>query len=106
MKNEDFERLKHSVIEAGQVLRGERQPIRETVYEVRALPSQSRLLAVCVATDEPELLIPRKIYELVVVDGKYARVIDETGEAAVYPADFFLPLSLSQEIESTLAKVA
>lgn len=106
MKKKDFERLKQSVIEAGQILRGGRQPARETIYEVTTRPALANLLAVCVVTDDPGLLMPRKIYEIIVVDGKYARVIDEAGEAAVYPADFFLPLSLPQEIESASAKIA
>jgi len=34
MSKERFERLKDSVIEAGQVMRGERQPRREFTYEI------------------------------------------------------------------------
>lgn len=106
MKKTDFERLKQSVIEAGEILRGERPPARETVYEVTSPREVVKTLAVCISTDDPALLIPRKIYELTVVDGKYARVIDEAGEAAVYPAEFFLPVSLPQVVESALARLA
>ena len=93
------------MIEAGQVKRGERQPARESVYQVTTRRTPAKMLAVCVATDDPALLIPRKIYEVIVVDDKYARVIDETGEAAVYPADCFLPLSLTKKVERALAKI-
>ena len=107
MKKKDFERLKASVIEAGQILRGEKAPARETVYE---LPAQrgntTQTFAVCVTTDDPALLIPHKIYPITLYDDRYARVVDEAGETTIYPADFFLPINLPQEIERTLAKTA
>lgn len=107
MNKEDFERLKASVIEAGQILRGEKAPARETVYEVPAQRGTTLdTFAVCVTTDDPALLIPHKIYAITLYDDRYARVVDEDGETTIYPADFFMPISLPQEIESALAKVA
>jgi hypothetical protein len=40
--------------------------------------------------ESPELLIPRKVYEISVYENDLVRVIDEAGEAAIYPADFFM----------------
>jgi hypothetical protein len=57
--------------------------------------------AVCLKTDDAELLIPFKIYRIA-LRGKYARVIDEQGEVAVYPKEFFLPLQLPAETANAL----
>ena len=106
MKKEDFERLKESVIEAGKMLRGEAQPSREFVHEVPESPAPTvKVLAVCVETDDPELLVPRKIYEIEVT-GEFARVIDEAGEAAVYPAQFFIPINLPAEVQEIIAQLS
>jgi hypothetical protein len=105
MKKEHFEGLKASVIEAGKILRGEAQPSREFVYEVPdSFPPPVKALAVCVETDDPELLIPRKIYEIEIT-GDFARVIDEAGEAAVYPARFFIPINLPAEVQEIIAQL-
>ena len=51
---------------------------------------------------------PRKIYRVVVdVDASkenLVRVIDESGEDYLYPAQFFLPIALPTTIERALAK--
>ena len=107
MTSENFERLKESVIEAGQVMRGERAAARESIHEIQ-LPREEAVtsLAVCVQTDDPELLIPRKIYEITLYENDLARVIDEAGEAAIYPANFFIAISLPEAVENALAKIA
>jgi hypothetical protein len=106
MKKENFERLKESIIEAGKSLRGELSPSREFVYEVPDSPTPTvKVLAVCVETDDPELLIPRKIYEIEVT-GEFARVIDEAGEAAVYPVQFFIPVNLPAEVQEIIAQLS
>lgn len=75
---------------------------RETRVKV---PKQKprELYAVCVRPDD-KLLIPGKIYKLK-LSGDRAGVIDEEGEAAVYPMDFFMELSLSISAKNTLAEV-
>jgi hypothetical protein len=60
------------------------------------------IFAVCLKTDDAELLIPFKIYR-VALRGEYARVVDERGEVAVYPKNFFLPLQLSTETANALS---
>lgn len=79
-------------------------PIRETKLKVSEKPSdESReIFAVCLETDDRELLIPFKIY-LVKLRGEYACVTDEAGDAAVYPSSFFLPLQLSPETANLLS---
>ena len=106
MKKEDFEGLKESIIEAGKILRGEAQPSREFTYEVPESPEPTvKVLAVCVETDDESLLVPRKIYEIEVT-GEFARVIDEAGEAAVYPAQFFIPINLPAEVKEIIAQLS
>lgn len=107
MSEKVLNELIESVREAGQILRGERAPSRAFEYDEpppREKP-QTRY-AVCVQTDDPALLIPRKIYEVrPLVSGRVA-VIDEEGEVAVYPADHFILLELPQEVEEVLSRVA
>ena len=107
MKKEDFTRLKASIREAGKIKRGIMTPARETVFEVARKPQGETLTyAFCVKTDDPALLILRKLYAVTLYDERYVKVIDEAGEAAIYPADFFLPVSLPQEVTNKLAQVA
>jgi len=60
------------------------------------------IFAVCLETDDAELLVPFKIYRIA-LRGEYARVIDEHGETAVYPKNFFLPLQLPAETVNALS---
>jgi hypothetical protein len=106
MKKENFERLKGSIVEAGKILRGEMPPSREFVHEVPESRAPTlKVLAVCVETDDEELLVPRKIYEIEIT-GEFARVIDEAGEAAVYPAQFFIPVNLPPEVRQIIAQLS
>ncbi|MBA3633960.1 MAG: hypothetical protein H0W58_14300 [Acidobacteria bacterium] len=60
--------------------------------------------ALCVKTDDEKLLIPCKIYQTRYTASGYVRIIDEEGEAAVYPSNFFLRLDLPNEVEQVLAE--
>lgn len=79
---------------------------RETRVKVpkSARKDREEVFAVCLKTDDDKLLIPTKIYKIK-LGGNRACVIDEEGEVAIYPMDFFLVLSLSPAAESTLAGV-
>lgn len=78
-------------------------PMRETRVAVPSEPDETKeIFAVCLETDDAELLIPFKIYRIA-LRGKYARVIDEKGDVAVYPKEFFLHLQLSPETASALS---
>jgi hypothetical protein len=106
MKKENFERLKESIVESGKMLRGEALPSREFVYEVPDdIPPPVKVLAVCIETDDGELLVPRKIYEIEVT-GEFALVRDEAGEAAVYPVQFFIQLNLPAEVRQIIAQLS
>ena len=62
------------------------------VLEMIKKPLNSdEIFAVCLETDDRELLVPFKIYRIK-LRGEYIRVIDEKGEVAVYPKGFFLLL--------------
>jgi hypothetical protein len=78
-------------------------PMRETKVKV---PDEnyddSEIFAVCLETDDRELLIPFKVYRIK-LRGKYVCVINEIGESAVYPSRFFLPLQLPPETANVLS---
>lgn len=109
MNEKNFKKLQESVIEAGKILRGESKPSREFVYKVekgKFKPNQ-KVWAVCVDTDDEELLVPLKLYQVEIVStSKRVRVIDEAGEMTLAPKEFFLPLTVPQQVEQRLLKVA
>ena len=78
-------------------------PLRETKVSFSANSGETEeIFAVCLETDDAELLVPFKIYRIA-LRGEYARVIDECGEVAVYPKKFFLPLQLPKETANALS---
>ncbi|MCA1628772.1 MAG: hypothetical protein LC785_03655 [Acidobacteria bacterium] len=107
MSEKVLKELIGSVREFGQVLRGERAPSR--VFE-RAAPRRRKKshtrFAVCMRTDDPALLIPRKIYEVTPLASGRVSVVDEGGETAIYPADNFILMELPREVEEALSRVA
>jgi hypothetical protein len=63
--------------------------------------------AICVRNEGAEDLEIRKIYQILpdarAAKDDYVRVIDESGEDYLYPADFFVPLVLPREAERALS---
>ena len=61
---------------------------------------------VCVRNEDCEDLELRKIYQVLpdesAAEDGYVRVIDESGEDYLYPADYFLPIELSKDLEKAL----
>ena len=59
--------------------------------------------AVCITSDDTDLLTPRRIYQVLPDDNaaksNYIRVIDDEGEDYLYPADYFLFLELPRNVE-------
>jgi hypothetical protein len=106
MDKKRFEELKESIIEAGKIMRGEIEPSREFVYEVDSseIAPPVNVWAVCVETDDEELLIPGKIYS-VKIGKTRIWVVDEEGEATLCPEEFFLPISLPSEVSNRLEKL-
>ncbi|HEV3469018.1 MAG TPA: hypothetical protein VG148_06835 [Pyrinomonadaceae bacterium] len=107
MSEKVLKELTESIREAGQILRGEREPSR--VFEREAPPPREpspARFAICVQTDDPELLIPRKIYEITPLASGRVLVIDEAGESTICPADTFMLIDLPREVEEALSRVA
>lgn len=70
-----------------------------------------KTLVVCVRNDEyPASLERRKIYELLPdADAErhgQVRVVDESGEDYLYPAEYFVLLDLPQETEKAVIEAA
>ncbi len=76
---------------------------RETTISIAERPKSEDVFAVCLESDDENLLVPMKIYKIG-LRGDKARVIDEEGEAAVYPLNFFLVLSLAEEAANLIEK--
>ena len=107
MKEKDFQGLLEAVREAKQILRGETNAAHTLTVEVSSPPSPLEAgFVICLQTDNPTLLIPLKIYAATFSRSGFVRITDETGEAAVYPEDFFLPISFPKEVEKLLAQFA
>jgi hypothetical protein len=67
--------------------------------------------AICIQnTDYPAALERRKIYQMLHDDDAashhYVRVIDESGEDYLYPADYFLVIDLPQPMQDAILRAA
>ena len=66
--------------------------------------------AICINTDDPDMLTPRMIYEVIpdenAAKSKYLRVIDNEGEDYLYPAEYFISVSFPLAIEKTLLRIS
>lgn len=71
------------------------------------MKQQKKHFAICVRNEGAEDLEVRKIYQILpdprAAKDKYVRVVDESGEDYLYPADFFIPLTLPREVERALS---
>jgi hypothetical protein len=66
--------------------------------------------AVCIQSDDADLLTPRMIYQILpdasAAKSTYVRVVDNGGEDYLYPAEYFMFLDLPDEIERALSRAA
>ena len=66
--------------------------------------------AICINTDDPDLLTPRSVYEVLpdesAAKSKYVRVVDNEGEEYLYPADYFVFVEFPQTVQRTLRRVS
>ena len=65
--------------------------------------------ALCINNKDYEAsLIPRKIYEIIpderAEQDDFVRVIDESGEDYLFPADYFIPIQLPRTVVRVLNK--
>jgi len=65
--------------------------------------------AICVYTDDPDLLTPRRIYKVLPDDAaarsNYIRVVDNDGEDYLYPAEYFVFVDFPPSIKQVLLQV-
>lgn len=68
-------------------------------------PKQKIKFAVCITDSEPDLEM-RKIYQIVpdaaAEKEGHLRIVDESGEDYLYPAEFFVPVEVPREAEQAL----
>lgn len=66
--------------------------------------------AVCIETDDPDLLTPRKIYRVLPDEdakkSNYVRIIDNEGEDYLYPAGYFVFVEFPTKVEQALLRVS
>ncbi len=107
MKKAEYERLLASVRQGGAILRGDAEASRtfELPAPTRRQKPEARL-AICIKTDDHELLVVNKIYPVSPLGDDLIRLIDEAGEAAIYPADHFLYVSFPPKVERVLSHPA
>jgi len=83
-----------------------RDPITATP-ELVHMKHQKKQFAICVRNEGAEDLEIRKVYQILpdtrAAKEKHVRVIDESGEDYLYPADYFIPLTLPLEVERALS---
>jgi hypothetical protein len=72
--------------------------------------NQEPKFAVCISSDDPDLLTLRRIYQVLpdesAAKSNYIRVVDNEGEDYLYPADYFLFIELPRKIELALLEAA
>ena len=68
--------------------------------------NQRPQFAICINTDDPDLLTPRMVYQILpdesAARSNYVRVIDNEGEDYLYPADYFIFVDLPHAAEHAL----
>ena len=66
--------------------------------------------AICINTDDPDLLTPRMIYQVLPDESaaktKYIRVIDNEGEDYLYPSAYFIIYEFPVEVERALLQAS
>jgi hypothetical protein len=106
MSEKRYEELKASILAAGMIMQGKMQPSREFTIKKADLPKEPvEMWAVCLESDDPKALVPRKLY-LVKFGETGVLVRDENGENVFCDKEDFLPLSLAHEIEELLELAA
>jgi hypothetical protein len=67
-------------------------------------------IAICIKTDDPDLLTPRRIYQVLPDEGAarshYVRVIDDEGEDYLYPADYVIFMEFPPEVTQALLQAS
>ena len=119
MKKEAFDELVNSVKQGGAILRGDvKAPrtfdfsgVKAQTRNQRHNPSKEKeLFAICVYSDDATLLEVRKVYQVLpdarAAKDDYLRIVDETGEDYLYPADRFILLEVPSKAHRELLKAS
>lgn len=65
---------------------------------------------ICIKNEDCEDLALFKVYQVLADDNAakvdYIRIIDDSGEDYLYPSDYFMPISLTEEIEKIILNAA
>ena len=73
-------------------------------------PKLKRQFAICLRSDDADLLTPRRIYQVLPDDSaaksKYIRVIDNEGEDYLYPAAYFVFVDFPPAVEQKLLRAS
>lgn len=103
MNKARFKQLEESVRDGGRILRGEIAPSRAYIVEAHgARRNPETHFAICIETDDPELMIVGKIYQVTLLTEARLSVRDEAGETALYPVENFVIVSFPPPIEKLL----
>jgi hypothetical protein len=77
---------------------------------MRTRPKPKRQFAICIRTDDSDLLTPRRIYEVLpdesAAKSQYIRVVDNEGEDYLYPASYFLFVEFPPAVEQALLQAS
>jgi hypothetical protein len=69
-----------------------------------------RQFAICIRSEDPDLLTPRRIYQVLPDDSaaksRYIRVIDDEGEDYLYPATYFVFVDFPPAIKQALLRAS
>jgi hypothetical protein len=73
------------------------------------LPHVPPQFAICIKTDDADLLTPRRIYQVLpdesAARSHYVRVIDNEGEDYLYPAQYFIFMEFPRSYRGVIAGV-
>ena len=74
------------------------------------MSEQERQFVLCIKNDGCDDLQIRKIYEVLTDESaardEYIRIIDESGEDYLYPANYFYQVEIAQSVRETLLQAA
>ena len=72
--------------------------------------SPATQFAICITTDDPDLLTPRRIYTVLpdpkAAKSNYIRVVDNEGEDYLYPAAYFILVDFPAPVERALLRAS
>ena len=77
---------------------------------MKTQPNAQYRFAICINTDDPDLLTPRMIYQVLPDENaeksNYIRIVDNEGEDYLYPANYFILMDFPMEVEQALLRVS